>query len=147
MLTPTTFSLWIEQQALPLMSLALLLGAGIAFLYLSAHSRRRRLLRERAGCNENTFVDHLAAYDFDRTIARAAYRRLQRVHRIDFPILPTDALEEDLGLEDHDIHAIVRALLLETNRRRGVLQRPVHTVEDLIRYLQSSPRNSLEVAA
>lgn len=146
MLTPTTVSLWIEQQAIPLAFLLLVLGAGAGLLYLSASSRRRRLLRERAGLNEDTFVGHLATYDFDPQIARAAYRRLRQDHRIDFPILPSDALDEDLGLDDRDIHATVRAVLEETNRRRGVLHGPVITVEDLIRYLQSSPRNVLVAA-
>jgi hypothetical protein len=61
---------------------------------------------------------------------------------VDFPILPSDALDEDPGLDSEDVKEAVRDLLIRTGRefRPGILTAPMVTVEDLVRYLQASPR-------
>lgn len=117
-------------------------------LFLSSHSRRMAMNRKRAGLNEYTFVNFLAAYGFDADIARTTYQYLQEKQNVHFPIEASDQLDEDLGLDSSDIRQTVRDLLVACGRqyRPGMMHTPLVTVEDLVRYLQASPRNS-EVAA
>jgi len=116
--------------------------AGFLILYLSARRRRTEMVRDRAGITEKSFVSHMAAYDFDTNISANTYQYLQEVQLVDFPILPSDALDEDLGLDSEDVKETVRDLLTRTGRafRPGILTAPIVTVEDLVRYLQASPR-------
>jgi hypothetical protein len=110
-------------------------------LCISAWRRRSELVRGRAGVTEKSFVGHMAVYDFDTDISANTYRYLQEVRLVDFPILPSDALNEDLGLDSDDVKETVRDLLIRTGRafRPGILAAPIVTVEDLVRYLQASP--------
>ncbi len=136
-------SIWLQDQAVPLAIIFACLLAGFVILYLSAHRRRSSMVRNRAGVTEQSFVRHLAAYDFDPMISKEAYRYLQQIQLVDFPILPSDALDEDLGLDSDDLKESVRDLLQITGRefRPGLLTAPIVTVEDLVRYLQASPRS------
>jgi hypothetical protein len=142
MVPPLTPSLWLQQQALPLM--LLLLSASAVYLILrgSARSRARRLARERAWVTEQTFTRHLELYGFDPVIAGSTYRYLQEVQRVQFPVLPGDRLDEDLGLDTSDIDQTIRELSRSLGRHSmpGLLHRPLASVEDLVRLLQASPR-------
>ncbi len=133
---------WLGEQVVPLMFIGFAVLMGFALLYFSAQSRRAALVRDRSGKTEETFAEYLAAYGFDPELARATYRYLQDVQQVTFPIVPKDDLDRDLGLDDHDVKQAVRDLLHETGREYlpGLLDSPLVTVVDLVRYIQASPR-------
>jgi hypothetical protein len=114
-------------------------------VYLSAQSRRSSLTRDRSGLTADTFAESLAAYGFDPEIARTAYVYLQQVQQVAFPIDPRDDLDRDLGLDGEDVKLTVRDLLAETGREYlpGLLNSPLVTVVDLVRYIQASPRREV----
>ena len=102
----------------------------------------------RSGANEDTFVNSLLAYGFDSKIARTTYRYLQEKQNVSFPIEAGDLLDEDLGLGSEDVDETLIALLRENDRlhQPGIVLSPIVTVEDLVRFVQASPRLS-ELAA
>ena len=149
MATPDTLTIWLREQAWPI---GIILGAVLlAFLVLKISASRRRdtLAREREGVTESTFAAHLERYGFDPIIASATYRYLQEVQRVNFPILPCDQLDEDLGLDSEDINQTVREMTNALGRQfnPGLLHKPLVTVEDLVRMLQASPRRVKQSAA
>jgi hypothetical protein len=148
MQTPSTTSVWLSEQAVPLALIVLLLAFVMVVLYVSARNRRMRMNEERSGVNEDTFVAFLATYGFDANIARTTYRYLQEKQRVSFPIKAGDLLDEDLGLDSEDIKESVLDLITINNRlhQPGLYYSPLVTVEDLVRFIQASPRLS-ELAA
>lgn len=142
MIPPYTPLIWIQEQSIPLLIILGCMVGGFLLLYISARRRRFEMTKNRVGVTEQSFVRHMAAYDFDPFIAKETYRYLQQVQLVDFPILPGDSLDEDLGLDQDDIKESVRDLLRATGRefRPGILTSPIVTVEDIVRYLQASPR-------
>jgi hypothetical protein len=149
MVTPDTLSIWLKEQALPVGIVLILIGLALLALKISASRRRTVLSRERHGVTEQTFVEHLAQYNFDPVITGTAYRYLQEVQGIQFPILPSDLLDEDLGLDHDDLEQTISELLQSLQRQEspGLRYTPVVTVEDLVRHLQASPRRSRQAAA
>ena len=149
MFTPDTFSMFLKQQAWPVGIVVFLLISAWLLLKVSATSRRARLTRERSHVTEDTFVEHLAQYGFDGIITRATYRYLQDVQNVQFPILWSDALDEDLGLDNEDVDQTVRDLLIALRRTEtsGLSHAPIITVENLVRHLQASPRMRQDRAA
>jgi hypothetical protein len=140
--TPDSLSVWLKDQSWPI---AIILGLIIlTFLALkfSAARRHKALANQREGVSEESFVGHLQKYGFDPMITGAAYRYLQEVQLVNFPILPGDALDEDLGLDTEDIEQTVSELTeaLARDRSPGLRHTPIVTVEDLVRLLQASPR-------
>jgi len=149
MVIPDTLSIWLKEQAWPIAILLSFVAFVFAVLKISVARRRSVLSREREGITEQTFVEHLAQYNFDPLITGATYRYLQDVQRIQFPILPSDDLYDDLGLDTIDVDQTIRELLQTLNRAEnpGVSQRPILTVEGLVRHLQASPRKKWQSAA
>ena len=148
MQTPSTVSIWLSQQAGPLVIIGLLLAFIMTVLYFSARGRRAKMNEERSGVNEDTFVQFLTTYGFDSKIARTTYRYLQEKQNVSFPIQAGDLLDEDLGLDLLDVEQSVRDLFALNNRlyQPGINHSPLTTVEDLVRFIQASPRLS-ELAA
>jgi hypothetical protein len=148
MQTPDTTSIWLSEQAMPFALIVLLLAFVMTVLYLSARNRRTKMNEERSGVNEDTFVSFLSTYGFDANIARSTYRYLQEKQRVSFPIQAADLLDEDLGLDSEDIRESMLDLLSINQRlhQPGVYLSPLVTVEDLVRFVQASPRLS-ELAA
>lgn len=146
MQTPTNLSLWLNDQAWPIGILIGLIVLTYIALKHSAARRRAELARAREGVTEETFSDYMAQFGFDRTITASTYRYLQQVQLVDFPILPSDKLDEDLGLDHEDVEQTVNEMSAALNRQRnpGLIQTPLVTVEDLVRLLQASPRISLD---
>lgn len=144
MATPDTLLIWLKLQALPLAILAILALAAWGLLKLSARRRHAALSRERRGITEVRFVHHLKKFGFEPVIAGTTYRYLQDVQKIPFPILPSDKLDEDLGLDSEDVDQTVRELLVALGRVEspGLRYQPLQTVEDLVRHMQASPRKS-----
>jgi hypothetical protein len=142
MQTPNSLSIWLSEQAGPLALIALLVGFVLVVLYLSARSRRVKMNEQRSGTNEDTFVNFLIAYGFDPQIARSTYRYLQETPRVSFPIEAGDLLDEDLGLDSEDVTESVHDLLSLNYRlhQPGIHHSPLVTVEDLVRFIQASPR-------
>jgi hypothetical protein len=149
MVTPDTLSLWLKEQSWPLAIIAVLVLGAFLTLKYSARRRREVMNRERSGVTEETFVDHLAQYHFDPVITGTTYRYLQEAQLVPFPILPGDALDEDLGLDSEDVEQSVSELLASLNREEapGLRHEPLVTVEDLVRHLQASPRKAQSAAA
>jgi hypothetical protein len=144
---PTLFTIqqWLGEQIVPVFFIGFAILMGIAMVYLSAQSRRSSLTRDRSGLTADTFAESLAAYGFDPEIARTAYVYLQQVQRVAFPIDPRDDLDRDLGLDGEDVKRTVRDLLAENGREYlpGLLNSPLVTVADLVRYIQASPRREV----
>ena len=142
MQTPSTLSIWLSEQALPLAIIVVLLALVMIVLSVSARNRRVRLNQSRAGTNEDTFVESLVVYGFDPQISRTIYRYLQEKQNVHFPIEATDLLDEDLGLDLVDLDETVRDVLQLTRRQYqpGLRHQPLVTVEDLVRFIQASPR-------
>jgi hypothetical protein len=145
---PTDPWIWFKEQAGPLAIIVALLAFVMVVLYVSARSRREKMIRERSGVNEDTFVHSLSIYGFDATIARTTFRYLQEKQNVSFPIEATDQLDEDLGLDLGDVEESLRDILQLTGRlyQPGLKHNPLVTVEDLVRLVQASPRLS-ELAA
>jgi hypothetical protein len=139
---------WLGDQIVPVFLIGFAIVMGIALVYLSAHSRRSSLVRDRSGRTEETFAEYLAAYGFDPEIARTTYRYLQAVQNVAFPIVPMDDLDRDLGLDSEAVNQSLRDLLHETGREYlpGLLTSPLVTVVDLVRTIQASPRREFVVA-
>jgi len=148
-MAPDSLPLWIKEQVLPVGIIVLGVLAAFLILRISARRRRNALVREREGVTEQTFTAHLERYGFDPFISSTAYRYLQQVQRVEFPILPGDALDEDLGLDSDDIQQSIRDLTARLNREPnfGIRSSPIATVEDLVRLLQASPRKGHSAAA
>ena len=142
MQTPSTLSIWLSEQALPLGVIVALLALVMIVLSVSARNRRVRLNQSRSGTNEDTFVDSLIVYGFDPQISQTIYRYLQDKQNVHFPIEATDLLDEDLGLDLVDLDETVRDVLQLTRRQYqpGLRYEPLVTVEDLVRFIQASPR-------
>ena len=149
MVTPDTVSIWFKEQAWPIGLILLLVAAAFLTVKLSSRRRAAALNRERSGVTEQSFTEHLAKFGFDPLIAGTTFRYLQEVQLVQFPILPTDTLDEDLGLDTEDVEQSVRELLASLQRQEtpGLRHEPLHTVEDLVRHLQASPRKLISVAA
>jgi hypothetical protein len=147
--TPVSLQIWLDEQAWPLGIIAVLLILAYVALRFSARRRREALARERDGVTEQSFSDYLTQFGFDATITASTYRYLQQVQRVSFPILPSDNLDEDLGLGHEDVEQTVRELSQALGRRLnpGLASAPVVTVEDLVRLLQRSPRIAKSSAA
>jgi hypothetical protein len=147
--TPDSLSLWLKEQAWPIAILAGLVILTFIVLKLSASRRHKALASQREGVTEASFTAHLQQYGFDPVITGATYRYLQEIQRVNFPILPGDALDEDLGLDTEDIEQTVTELTeaMKRDRSPGLRHTPIVTVEDLVRLLQASPRKARSVAA
>jgi hypothetical protein len=145
---PSTISIWLSEQAGPLALIVALLAFVMIILYVSARSRHARLNASRSHVNEDTFVDSLAAYGFDPGIARTTYRYLQDKQNVSFPIEASDLLDEDLGLDLVDVDETIVDILALTQRlhQPGLQHGPIITVEDLVRFVQASPRSSERAA-
>jgi len=149
MVTPDSLSVWLNEQAWPIAIIAACIVLAFIALKISARRRHKALANQREGVSEATFTTHLEQYGFDPAITSATYRYLQEVQRVSFPILASDALDEDLGLDTEDIEQTVIELTeaLKRERSPGLRHTPIVTVEDLVRLLQASPRKSRSVAA
>ena len=148
MQTPSTLQIWLGEQAMPLAIIVVLLAAVMIILSVSARNRRVRMNEARSGTNEDTFVDSLVPYGFDPEISRTVYSYLQSHQNVHFPIEATDLLDEDLGLDMVDLDETVRDVFQMTRRQYqpGLRHTPLVTVEDLVRFVQASPR-AIEQAA
>lgn len=140
--SPDSLITFLREQFWPIAIVVVVIALMLLVLKLSAASRHRALTRERDGVTEDTFSAHMAQQGYDRVVAASTYRYLQEVQRVQFPILPGDALDEDLGLDSEDISQTIRELTAALHREMtpGLLHKPLVTVEDLVRLLQSSPR-------
>ncbi len=145
---PSTLSIWLSEQAWPLGIIVVLLASVMIILYLSARARQRRMNEARSHVNEDTFVQSLVDFGFDPIIARTTYRYLQDKQNVSFPIQAEDLLDEDLGLDLVDVDETIVDILAITQRQHqpGLRHSPIITVEDLVRFIQASPRLS-ELAA
>jgi hypothetical protein len=138
----STLLQWLGEQIVPLFLIGFAILMGLAMVYISAKSRRSALAQKRSGRTEENFAEQLATYGFDPEIARSAYRYLQQEQGIAFPIEPMDDLDRDLGLDNDEVNTSLRDLLAENNREYlpGLVDSPLVTVVDLIRFVQASPR-------
>ena len=148
MQVPTDLSIWLSQQARPLFVIVALLALIFITLYLSARARTIRMNAVRSGLNEDTFVNSLLPYGFDPFLARTTYRYLQQEQKVSFPIKASDLLDEDFGLDVGGLRKSIFDILALTDRdyQPGLQHSPIVSVEDLVRFIQASPRRSLLAA-
>jgi len=144
MQTPNNLWVWLSEQAVPLAAIACFLAFVLIVLAVSARNRRIRMNRARAGASEETFVDALLGYGYDAEVTRTIYRYLREKQNVHFPIEPSDLLDEDLGLDIVDLDETILDVLELTRRqyRPGLRHTPLITVEDLVRFVQASPRSA-----
>jgi hypothetical protein len=144
MQTPNNLWIWLTEQAIPLAAVAGFLAFVLIVLAVSARNRRVRMNQTRSGANEETFVHSLLEYGYDAEVARVIYRYLQEEQNVHFPIEPSDLLDEDLGLDIVDLDETILDVLELTRRqyRPGLRHTPLITVEDLVRFVQASPRSA-----
>src|SRR5262245_44705094 len=126
---------WLFEQIVPVFFVGFALLGGVALLYFSAQSRKAARRRDRAGQDEETFVERLAAHGYDAEIAHACYRYLEERTRAGFPILPNDDLDRDLGLDGDDVRDSLRELTAKVGREYlpGLVTSPIVTVAELVR--------------
>lgn len=129
-------------QVVPIAGLAVVLLAGLAILYISGISRQRRMIAARKGEDVESFVLNLASLGFSPGIARSTYEYLVTEEDVTFPIHPSDRLDRDLHVSEEDIHRMVANLLRINSREAlpGMTLVPFLIVEDVLRYVQASPR-------
>ena len=139
---PNTVPLWLGQQALPLGIIFILLALVMIVLYVSARRRRAQMNLSRSGSTEETFVNSLVPHGFDPHISSITYKYLQETQRIAFPIQANDLLDEDLGLDLAEVDESIVDILDLTERlyQPGMKHMPLVTVQDLVRFVQASPR-------
>ena len=149
MVTPDTLPIWLKEQAWPLCAIAACLLLALLLLKVSARRRHEALSRQRESVTEASFTAHLVQFGFDAAIVSSTYRYLREVQLVQFPILPSDQLDHDLGLDSEDVEQTVRELTIALGRELngGLIHTPLVTVEDLIRLLQASPRREQIAAA
>ena len=147
MASPFPHQRWLGEQIAFLFLMGFVFLMGLVVVYFSAQNRRSSRRRERPWRNEYTFADDLLRLGFDTKIARATYRYLQARQHVGFPIEPSDDLDRDLGLDEEDLKQTVQDLLAVTGREYlpGLLRAPLVTVEDLMRYIQASPRRESDM--
>ncbi len=138
-----------DHHALLLAAAAFLIVLALAVLRICASRLRATLLPQRPGHTEDSFVHHTGSIGLHPRIARTTYRYLQRTRNVRFPILLGDELQGDLGLDRRAIAESLRDLLLENGRipRETYPPSALATVEDLVAFIQSSPREDVDLAA
>ena len=144
MRTPDTLSIWLTEQVLPLAIIAGSVAFILTVLWVSARNRRLKMNEARSGTNEDTFVDSMLIYGFDPEISRTVYSYLQQRQNVHFPIEASDQLDEDLGLDLADVEQTIREVFEITRRQYqpGLRHMPLITVEDVVRFVQASPRRA-----
>lgn len=137
---------WLWKEIGGVLVLGIVGSAAIIAASLAANRRRARSPRQ-AGLSERSFTDYLKRNGFDPIVAATTYRYLREIQDVRFPILPGDALDWDLGLDEERIGQTLAELARRLDRRllRSV-QLPI-TVEDLVRTVQASPRTGEAAAA
>ena len=142
MQTPSTLWIWLSEQAVLLALIVAFLAFVMIALSISARNRRVRLSQARSGITIDTFVDALFSVGYDPEICQTVYTYLQDKQNVHFPIEASDLLDEDLGLDLVDLDETVRDVLRLTRRRYqpGLRHTPLVTVEDLVRFVQASPK-------
>ncbi len=135
------FEQWFTGQIGPLEAFVMALLLGIVGLYLVAKWREYVLAGRRAEYDVDTFAAQMGEAGLNRELARAVYEYLQEVQMVPFPMLPGDALYEKLGMTAGDVEETVYDLLVRTGRvlLPGQLTSPPETLEELVRYIQTSP--------
>ncbi|HXB62377.1 MAG TPA: hypothetical protein VNU94_05965 [Acidobacteriaceae bacterium] len=108
----------------------------------SARGHKKQLAERRAGYDEDRFVREMAEAGHDSEVAHTVYQYIEDMHRIDFPILPSDDLYTVLGITDDAVRRAMPMLLEAMGRQAqiGRLMKPLTTVEDLVKFVANAPR-------
>lgn len=128
--------------------LVLGVGATTAILCAKVAATRRRARSPREdGVSERSFTEYLESCGFDPKIAATTYRYLLEIQNVRFPILPGDALDWDLGLDEDQVGQTLSELATRLDRLPARNSQLPITVEDLVRMVQFSPRCDEAAAA
>jgi hypothetical protein len=113
-----------------------------AVIAYSARGQKREIAERRAGYDEDRFVQEMVEAGHDDEVARTVYQYIEDMHRIDFPILPSDDLYTVLGITDDAVRRAMPMLLQAMGReaRIGRLMKQLTTVEDLVKFVANAPR-------
>lgn len=139
--TTETFTDWITQQVGPLGIFLLIAGVAFLFFLLLAKWREWDFARTRSGYDVDAFVQDMRIRGVSEEVSRAGYEVIQEEQKVRFPVMPEDALDEQLGITDIDLMDTLISILKRTNRERktGLMYMPLVTVEDLLKLVQMSP--------
>lgn len=141
MQTPTTVLAWFQGQG---SILAILLAVAAVFLLVlaaSSYARRRHLAHTRSGDDMASYLQTMQSRGFDPEIARLAYAFLQDRLAIDYPVLPEDELDRDLGISESEIGDMLAFMLFTSGRVDSPHSTPntLTTVADMVQRVQTSP--------
>ena len=119
---------------------ATLVYGGLSFYAHRQHLRRARDRRVDSLC---TFVRALEVRDHDTWVLRAVYEEL--THLVRHPVRPADHLTKDLGIDADDLEDIAREIARRASRslddtKKNPLYGRVHTVADMIQFLEHQPK-------
>lgn len=137
---------WLLRETSGVLVLGVGATAAIVCAKLAATRRRARSPRQ-DGLSERSFTEYLESCGFDPKIAATTYRYLREIQNVRFPILPGDALDWDLGLDEDQVGQTLAELASRLNRMPARNSQLPITVEDLVRMVQFSPRSDQAAAA
>lgn len=140
MQTPESVRGWFEAQAAPVAILCGVVGTGLLLLAVFAWMNHKRLARNRAGEGIDSFLERMSVHGLDPHLCRLAYAYLQERIGVDYPVLPKDLLDEDLGMTDSEVDEMVSWLLIASSRNYEPGSTPgcILTVADVVRHVQGS---------
>lgn len=141
MQTPTTVLGWFQSQGSILAILLAIVGVVLLVLAASAYARHRRLSQTRSGDDMASFIHTMQSRGYDPEIARLAYVFLEERLAIDYPVLPEDELDRDLGISETEIFDMLAFMLFTSGRTDSPRSTPntLTTVADIVQRVQTSP--------
>jgi hypothetical protein len=136
-----TFPDWAMEQLGPLGIFLVIAGIAFLFFFLLSRWREWDFARKRSSYHVDDFVRDMRVRGVSEEVSRAGYEIIQTEQRVRFPIMPEDALDEQLGITDIDLMDTLVSILGRTGREKkaGLMYMPLITVEDLLKLVQVSP--------
>jgi hypothetical protein len=137
-----TLSDWSMEQLGPLGIFLVIAGIAFVFFFLLARWREWDFARSRSGYGTDDFIRDMRIRGISEDVSRAGYEVIQNEQKVRFPIMPEDALDEQLGITDIDLMDTLVSILTRTGREKkaGLMHLPLVTVEDLLKLVQVSPK-------
>jgi hypothetical protein len=136
-----SFSDWAMNQVGPLGIFLVVVGIAFVFFFLLSRWREWDFARHRSGYGVDDFVRDMRIRGVSEEVARAGYEVITQEQKVRFPIMPEDALDEQLGITDVDLMDTLVSILSRTGKEKkaGLMYMPLVTVEDLLKLVQVSP--------
>jgi hypothetical protein len=111
--------------------------------------RARHIANARHGEGFENFERHFAPQGVEELVVSSVYRYFEDWMRSsivkEFPVRPTDTIDQIYGIVDENVEDMVKDVLKETNRQipnEGEIKVPVNleTVEDVVNFVSQCPK-------